>query len=86
MPIYEYKCNKCSNVFTMMQRMGAGTDGIACPKCKDTGITKLLSSTFSPESSKAMPGSFEQAASKMPSGGFGGGCGSGGCGGGMCGM
>ena len=86
MPIYEYKCSSCGHVFSLMQRMGAGIDGLACPGCKSVELTKLLSSTFTPESGKAMPASFEAAASKMPQGMGGGGCGSGMCGSGMCGM
>jgi len=86
MPMYEYKCNKCEKVFTVMQRMDAGTSGLSCPECKGTELTKLISSTFSPESSKAMPPSFESAAAKMPTGMGGGGCSSGMCGSGMCGM
>ena len=84
MPMYEYKCRDCDAVFTVMQRMNAGTDGLSCPGCKGTDLTKLLSATFSPESGKAMPTSMEQAGSKMPSGM--GGCGGGMCGSGMCGM
>jgi putative FmdB family regulatory protein len=84
MPVYEYKC-KCGHVFQAMRSMSAGMDGLECPECKGTELVKLLSKTFSPDSSKAMPPSFEAAASKMPSG-MGGGCGSGMCGSGMCGM
>ena len=84
MPIYEYKCSSCSKTFSLIQRMGAGTDGLACPECKGTELTKLLSSTFSPDSSKAMPSSLESAAASMPK--MGGGCGGGMCGSGMCGM
>jgi putative FmdB family regulatory protein len=81
MPVYEYKCN-CGKVFSMMRSMGAGTEGVTCPECNGTDITKLLSATFSPDSSKAMPSSFDMP--KM--GGGGGGCSSGMCGSGMCGM
>lgn len=83
MPVYEYKC-KCGHVFQMMRRMGAGTEGLECPQCKGTDVVKLMSKTFSPDSSKAMPVSMEAAGQKMPSGM--GGCGSGMCGSGMCGM
>jgi len=88
MPIYEYRCDGCQGVFSLMRRMGAGSEGLTCPSCKGTALTKLISSTFSPESEKSMPGSFESAAASMPSGmgGGGGGCPSGMCGSGMCGM
>jgi len=87
MPIYEYKCDSCNETFSMMQRMGAGMDGLSCPACKGVSLTKLLSVTTTPESSKALPSSFESAAAKMPNlSGGGGGCGGGMCGSGMCGM
>jgi putative FmdB family regulatory protein len=87
MPVYEYKCGKCENVFSLMQRMGAGKEGVSCPSCKGTEVVKVMSLTYSPESSKAMPPSFESASSNMPKGmGGGGGCPSGMCGSGMCGI
>ena len=33
MPIYEYKCRKCSTKFEMFQRMNASNDGVSCPEC-----------------------------------------------------
>ncbi len=85
MPMYEYKCNGCGSVFQVMQKMGAGADGLSCPGCKGSKLTKLISATYSPSSDKAMPGSFESAMASMPKMG-GGGCPSGTCGSGMCGM
>ncbi len=79
MPVYEYRCDKCGKVFSMMRSMGAGAEGVSCPECRGTEVTKLLSATYSPDSSKAMPSSFD-----MPK--MGGGCPSGTCGSGMCGM
>ena len=84
MPMYEYGCNGCGNVFTMMRRMGAGTEGLSCPGCGSGDLKKLLSATFTPDSEKAMPSGMESAGAKMP--GMGGGCGGGMCGSGMCGI
>ena len=44
MPIYEYRCNDCGNNFSRLQRVGAGSDGIQCPKCKSENLERLLSS------------------------------------------
>ena len=88
MPIYEYKCSACNETFSLIRRMGAGTEGLSCPACKSGEITKLLSLTCTPDSEKALPSSFESAAAKMPdlSKGGGGGCSGGMCGSGMCGI
>jgi putative FmdB family regulatory protein len=40
MPIYEYKCNKCSEDFEMLV---FGKKSIVCPKCKSEEVTKKLS-------------------------------------------
>ncbi len=84
MPMYEYRCSKCNTVFSVMQRMGAGAESLSCPGCRGIELTKLISSTFTPESGKAMPASFEFPAASMPK--MGGGCGGGMCGSGMCGV
>ena len=33
MPIYEYKCRKCSAKFDILKDIGATNEGITCPKC-----------------------------------------------------
>ena len=33
MPMYEYRCESCGNRFEVLQRMGEGSDGLACPEC-----------------------------------------------------
>jgi len=84
MPVYEYRCGGCEKVFQAMRKVGSGADGLSCPSCGGDKLTKILSATFTPDSSKAMPSSMESCAPKMP--GMGGGCPSGMCGSGMCGM
>ncbi len=34
MPIYEYRCKDCENGFSRLQKVGAGNDGVKCPKCE----------------------------------------------------
>lgn len=33
MPIYEYRCRRCGERLEVLQRMGAGPEGLACPRC-----------------------------------------------------
>jgi len=44
MPIYEYQCKDCKSNFSRLQRVGAGNDGVKCPKCESQNIERLLSS------------------------------------------
>jgi putative FmdB family regulatory protein len=44
MPIYEYRCTDCENNFSRLQRVGAGSDGVKCPKCEGEDVERLLSS------------------------------------------
>ncbi len=43
MPIFEYKCRKCGNIFEFFLRQ---KDVPKCPKCGSSDLTKLMS-TFS---------------------------------------
>lgn len=43
MPIYEYKCQKCSTKFELLQNMGATNEGVTCPKCGAPKPVKQLS-------------------------------------------
>jgi putative FmdB family regulatory protein len=64
MPIYEYRCPDCGHRFEMLQRMGEGGEGLACPRCGAGRVEKQFS-TFA-----ATGGAREAAAS----------CGAGACG------
>ncbi len=44
MPIYEYRCKECGNDFSRLQKIGAGNDGVKCPKCEGKSVERLLSS------------------------------------------
>lgn len=73
MPLYEYRCNDCDHRFEILQRMGEGADGLACPSCGEPRLEKQFS-TFA-----AAAGSSTSSATSSASSG---GCGAGACGGG----
>ena len=62
MPIYEYRCRKCGEVFERFQKVNEGGDNLTCPYCGGRKPEKVLSS-FS--SSKGL----ESASSCGPTGG-----------------
>ncbi len=35
MPMYEYKCAACTNVFDLLAKMGQAPESAACPACDD---------------------------------------------------
>ena len=43
MPMYEYVCQSCGHQFEILQRMGEGADGLACPKCGEERVEKQFS-------------------------------------------
>ncbi len=43
MPIYEYKCENCNQVFSLLQRMGANEKDTKCPHCGSSNVKKLMS-------------------------------------------
>jgi putative FmdB family regulatory protein len=43
MPIYEYRCRKCGEVFEFLFRNREGKITVACPKCKSTRTQRLMS-------------------------------------------
>jgi putative FmdB family regulatory protein len=50
MPIYEYRCCECKHTFSRLQRVGAGSEGVRCPKCESVKVERLLSSFASTSS------------------------------------
>jgi putative FmdB family regulatory protein len=42
-PLYEYHCEGCGNRFEVLQRIGQGPEGLACPECGQTEIEKEYS-------------------------------------------
>lgn len=43
MPLYEYRCLGCGCRFEVLQRMGAGADGLVCPACRHPEVARELS-------------------------------------------
>lgn len=43
MPIYEYTCNACEEIFALLQRAEDREDTL-CPKCGSKNVKKLVSS------------------------------------------
>lgn len=43
MPLYEYRCPQCGHRFEMLQRMGEGAEGLACPRCGGDKVEKQFS-------------------------------------------
>ena len=70
MPLYEYRCPDCDHRFEVLQRLGAGSDEVTCPRCGREDPARQLS-TFASSTSGGSAG-----ASAAPA--AGGGCGAGG--------
>jgi putative FmdB family regulatory protein len=43
MPIYEYKCKKCDECFSILQ-WGSINDDVICPRCNSNDVKKQISS------------------------------------------
>jgi putative FmdB family regulatory protein len=72
MPIYEYRCDDCSDTFEVLTSFSQRDSERSCPECESTH-THVLVSSFA-----AFSGAGEQGASASLGGG---GCGPGCCGG-----
>jgi putative FmdB family regulatory protein len=81
MPLYEYSCRDCGHRFEILQRLGEGAEGLACPSCSAATLDKQFS-TFAAGAGSRGDGGGESEA------GYGAAdCGAGACcGGGACGM
>jgi len=53
--MYEYRCDSCEETFTLMQRMGAGTEGVECPACGKKKISKLISAPAVHDPDRGLP-------------------------------
>jgi len=53
MPMYEYQCSQCRERFEVRQSIGEDGAKLTCPKCGTPNPKRLISSFFSPGSSKA---------------------------------
>ncbi|HOD29966.1 MAG TPA: zinc ribbon domain-containing protein [Syntrophales bacterium] len=43
MPIYEFECKKCKNVFEVLFRPGEAQTGAPCPACHSRRTKRLMS-------------------------------------------
>ena len=43
MPVYEYKCSKCGERFSLLETVDASREGKECPKCGATETSRTLS-------------------------------------------
>ena len=43
MPIYEYRCKKCNEIFEQFQSIGAGNENLLCPKCNTPRPERIFS-------------------------------------------
>jgi putative FmdB family regulatory protein len=50
MPIYEYVCTYCGEIFELLRRLSDEDINIKCPKCGKTKVKRMIS-TFSTVSS-----------------------------------
>jgi len=73
MPIYEYRCESCSEKFEVLTRFAERDSAQMCPACESTK-TRVLVSSF------AVTGGGESSSLDFASEGGGGGCCGGSCG------
>jgi putative FmdB family regulatory protein len=69
MPLYEYTCRSCGKRFEVLQRMGAGSDGVVCPACGSSEVGKQFSTFASASAGGPMPCG-APSASSCGTGGF----------------
>jgi len=43
MPIYEYQCRKCGEVFEKIQKVDEGGESLECPYCGEQNPDRILS-------------------------------------------
>jgi putative FmdB family regulatory protein len=53
MPFYEYKCDDCGKVFTLLQSRSAERSGFSCPKCSGTQTERVFSTFASSVAGKS---------------------------------
>jgi putative FmdB family regulatory protein len=55
MPLFEYKCLKCSTRFEVLHKSINKIENVECPVCHSTEINKLLSSFSAAGFTKSVP-------------------------------
>jgi putative FmdB family regulatory protein len=54
MPIYEYRCNRCSRTFAFLYGVGRDSRDPACPACQGKDLSRLISRIARVRSEEAM--------------------------------
>jgi putative FmdB family regulatory protein len=47
MPMYEYRCEECGEVFEQLRPMAYADQGVVCPACESERVERLLSTFVS---------------------------------------
>jgi putative FmdB family regulatory protein len=56
MPIYDYRCEECGNVYDVFHKVKEVEEDIICPECESAKHTRLLSApSISTGSKQAVP-------------------------------
>lgn len=56
MPIYEYQCNECENIFEVLTLSAKDTGQVTCTRCKSDKVEKVMSAgSFRLTSGKQIP-------------------------------
>ncbi|UCH08067.1 MAG: zinc ribbon domain-containing protein [Deltaproteobacteria bacterium] len=69
MPIYEFKCNKCENVFEQLVFPSDGDIKPPCPSCGENDTCRQMSSFSCGSSDKSLSSGFSSGCAS-PSSGF----------------
>ncbi len=69
MPLYEYRCPECGQRFEILQKIGQGAEGLACPRCGAGRVEKQFS-TFAAASTSGGGTSTGSATRGCGPGGF----------------
>ncbi len=70
MPIYEFKCKKCGNVFECLCLRSKDRDQMRCPLCGCKDTEALLSTFSSVDSGNSLKGSSRASSPCSSPGGF----------------
>ena len=70
MPIYEFKCKNCDNIFEYLCFKSSDKDQASCPECGRKETELLLSAFSSTTSINSGGGAFTSSSSCSPSSGF----------------
>ena len=68
MPIYEFKCNNCENVFEQLVFASDGDIKPVCPSCGEKDTWRQMSSFSCASSDKGLSGGFSSGCASSSSG------------------